>query len=74
MYQKAREGNLFNVEYNQDNFAPYLIGDKGYSLLPLLKTPLCNLPMGRQSVVERLFNRKLRKRRTVVENAFGILK
>jgi hypothetical protein len=74
LYREAREGNLFDVEYSQDNFASYLIGDKGYPLLPWLQVPFRDLPVGRRSVVERLFNRKLSQGRAVVENAFGILK
>ena len=53
-------------------FTPYLIGNLEYPLLPWLMVPHRS---GRHlSVAERLFNKKLRKGRCVVENAFRILK
>ena len=42
--------------------------------MPWLITPYKEIPGGRRSVQEQLFNRKLSRGRSVVENAFGILK
>jgi hypothetical protein len=64
--------NLFDVRTSMDGFPPYLLGDNGYPLLPWLMTPHRN--QHNPSVLESLFNRKLRRGRGVVENAFGILK
>lgn len=55
-----------------EGFQPYLLGDSGYPLLPWLMVPYKG--PGQLTVSETLFNRKLRKGRCVVENAFGILK
>lgn len=75
LYRLATTTNqLFDVAYAQEGFSPYLIGDKGYPLLPWLLTPYRDLPRGNRSLQERLFNRKLSTGRCVVENAFGILK
>jgi hypothetical protein len=74
MYREARKGNLFDVQFSQENFAPYFIGNKGYPLLPWLQTPYRDTPGAKRSIVERLFNCKLSQGRAVVENAFEILK
>ena len=55
-----------------DGFPPYLLGNSGYPLLPWLMTPHRNVR--NPTVLESLYNRKLRRGRVVVENAFGILK
>ena len=73
LYQRATTTNLFNPADAVEGFIPYLIGDKGYPVLPWLITPYRELG-GRRSVQETLFNRKLSRARSVVENAFGILK
>ena len=74
LYQKATSKNLFNPAHAVEGFVPYLIGDKGYPILHWLITPYRDIPSGRRSVQETLFNRKLSRARSVVENAFGILK
>lgn len=55
-----------------DGQTPYLLGDLGYLLLLWLMV----LHHGGRnlSVSEKLFNKKLRSGRCVVENTFGILK
>ena len=53
-------------------FSPYLLGDSGYPLLLWLLVP--HRGQGNLPVAQSLFNRKLRRGRGVVENAFGILK
>lgn len=72
LYSLAMHGNLFDAQYAVDGHSPYLIGDLGYPLLPWLMVP--HKVVGNLSVSESLFNKKLRKGRCVVENAFGILK
>lgn len=74
LYHKATTTNLFDPADAVEGFVPYLIGDKGYPILPWLITPYRDNPGGRRSVQETLFNRKLSRARSVVENAFGILK
>jgi hypothetical protein len=71
LYQLAMRGELFPPSLGRDGFPPYLLGDSGYPNLPWLVTPHRgnNLTM-----LEALYNRKLRRGRGVVENAFGILK
>ena len=71
LYQLAMRGELFPPSLGRDGFAPYLLGDSGYPNLPWLVTPHRgnNLTM-----LEALYNKKLRRGRGVVENAFGILK
>jgi hypothetical protein len=72
LYRLAMHENLFDVRFSVDGFPPYLLGDSGYPLLPWLMTP--HRTQRNPTVVESLYNRKLRKGRGVVENAFGILK
>lgn len=72
MFSLAMHGNLFDAQHAVDGYTPYLIGDLGYPLLPWLMVP--HKVNGQLLVSETLFNKKLRKGRCVVENAFGILK
>jgi hypothetical protein len=39
LYHLAMHNNLFDAWYLVDGFAPYLIGDFGYPLLPWLMVP-----------------------------------
>ena len=72
LYNLAVQNNLFDEEYSSNGFSPYLIGNLGYPLFPWLMVPYrTNV---RLFVTDSLFNKKLRKGRSVVENAFGILK
>jgi hypothetical protein len=72
LYGLGVQGNLFDMRSSMDGFPPYLLGDNGYPLLPWLMIPHRN--HRNSSVIESLFNRKLRRGRIVVENAFGIMK
>jgi hypothetical protein len=72
LYQKAMHNNLFDNRYAVDGFSPFLLGDSGYPLLPWLM--VLHRGHGILPVADTLFNKKLRRDRGVVENAFGILK
>ena len=74
LYQKATSTPLFDAADSVEGFTPYLIGDKGYPIFPWLITPYRDVPGARRSVHEQLFNRRLSRARSVVENAFRILK
>ena len=74
LYHREMHDNLFDSMYFQDGFSPYLIGNKGYPLLPWLMTPHWEVPNAARSFVDRLYNKKLWKGQSVVEHAFGILK
>jgi hypothetical protein len=39
LYNLARHGRLFDANVTHEGFNPYLLGDKGYPLLPWLLTP-----------------------------------
>ena len=72
LYHLAIHNNFFNEEHGMQGFSPFLLGDSGYPLLPWLMVP--HHGGGDLSLAKSLFNKKLRKGRCVVENAFGILK
>lgn len=72
LYQLAMTGTLMDPALSMDGFTPYIVGDLGYPLLPWLMVP--HRTQGQLSVAETLLNRRLRRGRGVVENAFGILK
>ena len=70
-YRTQNEG-LFDGRGQADGFMPYLVADSGYPLLLWIMVP--HRGPRALSVAEQLFNRRLRRERCVVENAFGILK
>jgi hypothetical protein len=72
LYRLGMSGELWDAKHIVDGFTPYLLGDSGYPLLPWLMVPHRNAR--NCTVLERLYNKKLRKGRCVVKNAFGILK
>lgn len=72
LHAMAVHGNLFDAAYSVDGYSPYLLGDLGYPLLPWLLVP--HRGYGNLSISEALFNKRMRRGRCVVENAFGILK
>lgn len=67
LYQLAMTETLMDPGLSMDGFTPYLVGDLGYPLLPWLMVP--HRTQGQFSVAETLFNRRLRRGRSVVENA-----
>jgi hypothetical protein len=68
----VEQNTLFDARFALLGFAPYLVGNSGFSLLPWLMTP--HRERENSGVVQHLFNRKLRRGCCVVENAFGLLK
>jgi hypothetical protein len=57
---------------SHEGFSPYLLGDKGYPLLTWLMVPYKDdHPL---SMLERLYNKRMRQGRPVVECAFGVIK
>lgn len=75
LYRAVQEKGLMDMlpSNNQDGIPPYLLGDKGYPLLSWILTPVKD--DGHElSVIEYIYNKKHRRGRSVVENAFGILK
>jgi hypothetical protein len=72
LYHLAMSENIFDARHAVEGFSPYLVGNSGYPLLPWLMVPHKNVR--NLSLLETLFNWKLRKGRCVVKNAFGILK
>ena len=68
---QERNGLIDGLSISEEGFRPYLLGDKGYPLLPWILTPYRE---GRLTVLEELYNRKHKCGRSVVENTFGILK
>ena len=72
LYNKGMHGTLWDSGVSFEGFAPYLLGDSGYPLLPWLLVP--HRGQGNMAIADTLFNRKLRRGRCIVENAFGILK
>jgi hypothetical protein len=72
LYHLAQNENLFDPRLGIDGFPPSWFGDSGYPLLPWLMVP--HWLHRRLSVLESIFNRRLRACHCVVGNAFGILK
>lgn len=72
LYNFGMHNTLMTGNHTVHGFSPYIIGDLGYPLLPWLMVP--HKSQGQLSLSERLFNRRLRRGRCVVENTFGILK
>ena len=71
LYQLAMRGELFSPSQGRDGFPPYLLSDSGYPNLHWLVTPHRGNNL---TILEALYNGKLRRGRGVVENAFSILK
>jgi hypothetical protein len=78
----CRSGSYASIQHHRilndrngvqhEGFFPYLLGAKGYPLLSWLMVP--HKEVRPLSVLERLYNKRLRRGRCVVENAFGLLK
>lgn len=72
LHELGNHNMLFERQHGVDGFSLFLVGDSGYPLLPWLMVP--HRGPGQLSIAELLFNKRLRRGRCVVENAFGILK
>ena len=62
LYQLAIREELFPPTLSRDGFPPYLLGDSGYPNLPSLVTPHRGNNL---TILEALYNRKLRRGRGV---------
>ena len=72
--KKVVHNQLMSIEKGSlEGFPPYLFGDKEYPFLSWIMTPFKDDGQSR-SLAEILYNNKHRRGRSVVENAFGILK
>jgi hypothetical protein len=74
LYERAIHKSFFNMATrSQIGIPPYLLGDKRYPLLLWLMT-LHKEDGEVHSILELLYNCKQKKGRSIVENAFDILK
>jgi hypothetical protein len=74
LWQHVHQRGLMHTDSGcQDVIPPYLLVDKGYPLASWFLTPFKEEGEPR-SVVEELYNKRHRRGRSVVENAFGLMK
>jgi hypothetical protein len=74
LWQYVHHKRLMHTENGcQDAIPPYLLTDKGYPLTSWLLTPFKEDGEPR-SVAEELYSKWHRRRRSIVENAFGLMK
>ncbi len=66
------KGNQFAIK-NGQGINSYILGHKGYPLLPWLMVPHKQVGVC-HTIFEMLFNQKLSHSRSIVKNSFGILK
>jgi len=64
---------LFIIELGQKGIKLYVLGDKGYPLLPWFMVSHKQIGVC-QIMLEALYNQQLFSGKNVVENSFGILK
>ena len=76
LFHQAESSTLFEEGSSIKGFSPYFLGDSGYILKQWLMTPYRDgLGCARHwFMLERLFNKQLSQRCSVVENAFRVLK
>lgn len=72
LHYLASHHDLCGPTLGIDRHSPYLLGDLGYPLLPWLMVP--HQVENQLTVAKALFNKRLQRGRSVVKNAFGILK
>lgn len=74
LYKQVQLHGLFDITRGscKDGILPYLLGDKGYPLINWTMTTFKE--DGQHNILELLYNIKHKKGRSVVDNAFGILK
>jgi hypothetical protein len=74
LFRHVQENRLMHVESScQDVYLPYLLADKGYRNLAWMLTPFKEDGQPR-GIAKKLYNRRHRRGRSVVKNAFGLLK
>jgi hypothetical protein len=74
VWQEVVHRGLMSAESGyQEGITPYLLGDKGYPLLSWIMVPFKDDGQPR-SLAETYFNKRHRRGRSVVENAFELLK
>ncbi len=75
LYRKATHHGFFHFDHGcQNGIYQYIIGDKGYPLLPWLVIPHKHNIATKLILLEAFYNRHIFRRRVIVENAFKILK
>jgi len=72
LFHHEQRQTLWDYNLTFNGFAPYLLGDSGYPLLPWIMVP--HRRDQNLSVADSLFNRKLSQGRLVVDNIIGLLK
>ena len=72
LYHRAQQNMLFDAGHVMEGFSPYLLGNSGYPIMPWLMTPYKHVRDF--TVIEILFNHRLKRGHCVVENAFGLMK
>ncbi len=73
LHQKATNGDLFQIDQNDNGIKPYLIDDKGYMFLRWLMIAHKH-GVVHHIILKLLFNKDLHQGKNVVEYSFGILK
>jgi hypothetical protein len=74
LYRRVVNGGLLSEHFHHTaNIPPYLLGDKGYPLLPWLLTPFKDDGQQR-TLLQTVYQDQHSRARSVVENTFGILK
>jgi hypothetical protein len=74
LWQKIMRCRLMSIDGGyQEGVTPYLLGDKGYPLLSWIMVPFRDDGQPR-NLAQTYFNKRHRRGRSVVENAFGLLK
>jgi hypothetical protein len=71
LYHRTQQNNMFEAGHVMDGFLSFILGNSGYPVLPWLVMPHKNVM--NLTIIEILFNRRLKHGRCVVLNAFGIL-
>lgn len=72
LFHRGQHRTLWDNSLQFHGFSLYIVGDSGFPLLPWLMVP--QRQYMHLSLANRLFNRKLSCARSVVENAFVLLK
>jgi hypothetical protein len=74
LWQQVVQSGLMSTDGGyQEGVTPYLLGDKGYPLLSWIMVPFKDNGQPR-SPAQTYYNKRHRRGRSVVENAFGLLK